>query len=453
MEECRSQPSTMKFGRSGLGSSSTICSSLDAPLDERRESLQGIRNRLMSRRKNRKSLGDAMWKFLEDPESGAWAGCYEKFATVFILMTVLAALLQTWFFDGLPAEVTEVCVEALFLVELVVRLASCPDKLVFLASRHTLIDFCSVAPLPLRIYCKDNDELLSGTLVTGILLGIVPVLRMLKLLRHFQKLHLLMKAFQLALEALPAMIFLYVLLVLVFTSMVFLVEPRWNVPTIPSAMWLTFVSMTTVGYGDMVPDTTMGRLVIGFLTVISMLYVSIPLGIIGNAFSEVWRERDKILLTRKFRMRLLQWGYRGQDMPKLFQIFDRDGDGELNFSEFKRMIKDMGLGISTPRILDLFELFDHDGGGSIDDREFVKGLFPEHFSIIYAIGEEETTSGEPEFDLSTRLALVEAEIAAERQDDNPAGCQQKRVGRGSIASAFGGRVEDATEAEGGASAV
>merc|ERR1719401_2026483 len=98
----------------------------------------------------------------------------------------------------------------------------------------------------------------------------------------------------------------------------------------PQAAWLTFVSMTTVGYGDVVAQTPAGKLATSLLVLFSALYMSIPLGIIGNAFSEVWSDRDRILLTLRTRNRLLQWGYTARDIPKLFELFDADQNGELD---------------------------------------------------------------------------------------------------------------------------
>lgn len=333
----------------------------------------------------------------EDPESSKAAFLYEKFMTTLIFLSVNFTLVMSADSPFLTLHnwrIVEMTVECVFALELLTRFLTSPSKGNFVYSIYTLVDICAILPLAFRLVTGFGDGS-SHTIYVGVLFGIVPVLRMLKLIRHFQKLHLLVKAFERAFEALPAMIFLYAFLYLLFTSFVYFLEPRSNIATIPQAAWLTFISMTTVGYGDMTPDSTLGAVCIGILVVLTMLYMSIPLGIIGNAFSEVWNDRDRILLTRKFRRRLLQWGYRGQDLPKIFQLFDRDCDGELNYQEFRRMIREMGLGRMTEsRVLELFGIFDSDGGGAIDEKEFVRGLFPDDYHTIYMEGEggEDTLS-------------------------------------------------------------
>merc|ERR1712176_933063 len=78
--------------------------------------------------------------------------------------------------------------------------------------------------------------------------------------------------------------------------------------------------MTTVGYGDVIPISLPGSIITSALIVITVLYMAVPLGIIGNAFTQTWNDRDRILLTHRTRDRLRQWGYGARDIPVLFQV-------------------------------------------------------------------------------------------------------------------------------------
>merc|ERR1719399_523089 len=99
-----------------------------------------------------------------------------------------------------------------------------------------------------------------------------------------------------------------------------------------------------------------------------------PISIIGNAFTKVWNDRDRILLTQRTRERLQQWGYSAEDIPALFQYFDKNGDGQLQLDEFHLMMREMKLGIVEERILSLFNTFDADRSGGIDLAEFTRVL-------------------------------------------------------------------------------
>jgi len=117
----------------------------------------------------------------------------------------------------------------------------------------------------------------------------------------------------------------------------------------------------------------------------SMLFMAMPLGIIGSAFNEVWSNRDAILLTSRTRDRLLKWGYNAQDIPLLFEMVDQDGNGELEMEEFKELIRQMKVGLDDERVISLFHYFDLDNSGSIDAQEFVKHIFPTAYLEMFGL--------------------------------------------------------------------
>ena len=63
--------------------------------------------------------------------------------------------------------------------------------------------------------------------------------------------------------------------------------------------------MTTVGYGQTVPKSSAGFVVAIVLLICGVLYMAMPLGMLGAAFTEVWGDRDRVLLMRGTRHRLL----------------------------------------------------------------------------------------------------------------------------------------------------
>jgi len=110
--------------------------------------------------------------------------------------------------------------------------------------------------------------------------------------------------------------------------------------------------------------------------------MAVPLGIVGNTFSNVWEDRDRLLMIQKARVRFLQAGYKPADIPDLFSLFGGES-GELDLNDFQTMVEDMKIGINKDRIVALFNTFDTDGSGSIDHREFVRALFPSNYAAIY----------------------------------------------------------------------
>ena len=65
--------------------------------------------------------------------------------------------------------------------------------------------------------------------------------------------------------------------------------------TIPDAMWWAIVTLATIGYGDVVPATGLGRLIASVTIVGGLIMIALPVGIVANAFSEVIHRRDFIV--------------------------------------------------------------------------------------------------------------------------------------------------------------
>mmetsp|Transcript_3020 Transcript_3020/g.6710 ORF Transcript_3020/g.6710 Transcript_3020/m.6710 type:complete len:684 (+) Transcript_3020:112-2163(+) len=337
---------------------------------------------------------DSVWNFLEYPESSKGAHILAKITPLYIVLTVGVTMIQCIDEEEVPlsgttAAVVETIIDCFYMLEFLIRLASCPNKKIFFKSLFNWVDL--LAALPLFIRASEGFILPVGRLDTPrrfILLGIVPIIRLLKTLRRFEKLQLLFDAFKVALEALPVLLFTLMTIAMVFSVMVYLAEPRHVIPHLPYSLWFTLVTMTTVGYGDVVPQTTAGCVVTSSLIIVTMLYLAVPLGIIGSAFDQTWNDRDRILLMQRTRERLHQWGYTASDIPVLFKLADSDDDGELHMEDFQNLLTRMQIGLSNERILALFQTFDRDGSGAVDSKEFVRALFPYSYHEIFTDGDE-----------------------------------------------------------------
>jgi voltage-gated potassium channel len=65
--------------------------------------------------------------------------------------------------------------------------------------------------------------------------------------------------------------------------------------TIPDAMWWAIVTLGTIGYGDVVPVTTLGKAVAAATVLVGLVMVALPVGIIANAFAEEIHRRDFVV--------------------------------------------------------------------------------------------------------------------------------------------------------------
>ena len=153
--------------------------------------------------------------------------------------------------------------------------------------------------------------------------------------------------------------------------------------SLPDSVWFVWVTTCTIGYGEIVPQSGLGKAITSVLILASALYRSIPIGIVGKTFGEVWDIRDKILLAHRVRSRLFSRGYTAHDIPTMFKILDDNSDGSLGISELTSLLHKLQVEVSDARAADLFHSIDDDKSGEIDDREFVMALVPERYADIY----------------------------------------------------------------------
>ncbi|CAE7654036.1 Kcnq2 [Symbiodinium pilosum] len=146
-------------------------------------------------------------------------------------------------------------------------------------------------------------------------------------------------------------------MVLFSATIIYLVESQDNVPTLQHSLWLAIVTVTTVGYGDFYPESSWGYLVVSLLTFISVLFLAMPVGIIGHEFTQSWLSRRKVLLQGRVRRCLSKWGYTAADLQMLFDYADADGDGNLALIEFIELIRQMRIGVSAEQAAELFTMF------------------------------------------------------------------------------------------------
>lgn len=319
-----------------------------------------------------------IWRFMEDPNSGRSARLYFYVQLWFLALSVVASCMQVFEDDfesaaGRGASYMHLCVEVVFALELLMRFCICGDRISFVFDGFNIVDFMSICPCGLRIYVLASGE---SSLEIHAIFGTVPVLRLLKLLRRFETFQLLWSAFLSAAEALPILMFTLFLIVMTFSSAIYYCEPRSSIPSMPLALYFSIVTVTTVGYGDFSPETGFGRLLSCFLAVIGPMYMAIPIGIIGNAFSEVWEDRQRLLMLHKMRTYVKNVGYSEKELRHMFVLIDRDQDGTLDLEEFVAWLDVLEIKMPEHIVAQVFESFDEDDEGSIDFDELLHGLYP-----------------------------------------------------------------------------
>lgn len=119
--------------------------------------------------------------------------------------------------------------------------------------------------------------------------SIIRIMRLFKLTRHSSGLKILIQTFRASAKELTLLIFFLVLGVVIFASLVYYAEriqsnPENDFNSIPLGLWWALVTMTTVGYGDMVPKTYLGMFVGTLCALAGVLTIALPVPVIVSNF-------------------------------------------------------------------------------------------------------------------------------------------------------------------------
>jgi voltage-gated potassium channel len=179
----------------------------------------------------------------------------------------------------------------IFTIEYALRLWTCAEKakykrpvtgrLRYSLSRSALIDLFSILPFYLNFLPIDLRILR--------VIRLFRLLRMLKIARYLTALNLIFAVIRDRREQLLVVImFIFFLLVIISTVMFYVEGPAQpdKFSSIPATMWWGIATLTTVGYGDMVPITMWGKLLAGIIAVIGVGMYALPAGILSAGISE-----------------------------------------------------------------------------------------------------------------------------------------------------------------------
>tara|TARA_A100001015_G_C15029180_1_gene732182 strand:+ start:2342 stop:2608 length:267 start_codon:yes stop_codon:yes gene_type:complete len=73
------------------------------------------------------------------------------------------------------------------------------------------------------------------------------------------------------------------------------------------------------------------------MMILGVIFMAMPIAIVGTCFSETWFNQDQIVLIQKVRNRMKQQGFSTEDLRDVFDEVDEDQSGEIEFQEFRKM--------------------------------------------------------------------------------------------------------------------
>ncbi len=170
----------------------------------------------------------------------------------------------------------EVSVTALFSIEYVIRIWVAPDRKKYIFSFFGLIDLMAILPFYLGLFFSSPSALL--------------IIRTFRLLRVFKVLSLsryqneglkIIRSLKASIPRILTFLYAIVIIIIILGTIMYLIEGQESgFNSIPKSIYWAIVTITTVGYGDIVPQTTAGKFIASLLMIIGYSIIAVPTGII-----------------------------------------------------------------------------------------------------------------------------------------------------------------------------
>jgi voltage-gated potassium channel len=199
---------------------------------------------------------------------------------VAIVLSVTAVMLESvaWVRRdyGVELSLIEWLFTLLFTVEYVLRLAVVPRASQYARSFFGVVDLLAILPTYLSVLVPGAQSLL---VIRG--LRLLRIFRVFKLGRFLGEANLLTQALTRSRHKVTVFLGTVLILVTILGAVMYLIEgPENGFTSIPLAVYWAVVTMTTVGYGDLVPQTVLGQTLAAMVMILGYSIIAVPTGII-----------------------------------------------------------------------------------------------------------------------------------------------------------------------------
>lgn len=173
-----------------------------------------------------------------------------------------------------------------FTLEYVVRLLTTPHLWRYISSLSAIIDMVAILPDYLEFLMNSGFPNLDAHHVVNVLtlLRLMRVVRILRVIRRVPGLCIMLFTLKASYRELCLMLLFMLVGTLLFGSVIHFVDDTRIFTSIPRSFWWAIVTMTTVGYGDMVPLTPAGQLVGSITAVCGVLLIAFSIPSLVNNF-------------------------------------------------------------------------------------------------------------------------------------------------------------------------
>jgi voltage-gated potassium channel len=208
-----------------------------------------------------------------------------------ILLSVVAIMLESIAdiraIHGGTLRAIEWTFTLLFTAEYLVRLWCVRSARTYATSFYGFVDLLAVLPTYLALFVTG-----SGYLLVIRILRILRLFRILKLVQYVSAADTLVEAMTQSWRKVLVFLYVVITIVVLFGSLMFVVEgPENGFTSIPRGVYWGIVTLTTVGFGDITPQTALGQVIASIVMIMGYGIIAVPTGIYAAELRDVMTRR------------------------------------------------------------------------------------------------------------------------------------------------------------------
>jgi voltage-gated potassium channel len=177
-----------------------------------------------------------------------------------------------------------------FTIEYLLRLYCVRDVRIYAGSFYGIVDLLSVLPTYLALFVTG-----AGYMLIIRALRILRLFRVLKLSRYIGEANTLIEALAASWRKILVFIYAVLTLVVIFGAVMFFIEgEEAGFTSIPRSVYWTIVTLTTVGYGDIAPQTPLGQGMASVIMILGYGIIAVPTGIYASELTQAIQRRRSL---------------------------------------------------------------------------------------------------------------------------------------------------------------
>lgn len=202
-------------------------------------------------------------------------------SVVAVMLDSMGAVRQEY---GRLLYLTEWVFTLLFTAEYALRLLCVGRPFKYAVSFYGVVDLLAIIPTYLSLILPGSQYLLVIRI-----LRILRIFRILKLVSYLGEARLLMQALRASRRKVAVFLFTVLTLVVIFGSLMYVIEgAKSGFTSIPRSIYWAIVTLTTVGYGDISPQTALGQALASLVMILGYSIIAVPTGIVTVEMSHTF---------------------------------------------------------------------------------------------------------------------------------------------------------------------